>query len=97
MSTSNNQAIEIEKSFATSFSKKTFDPMAMLNYIAATTVQWSLICAFLHGVQLVVLPGVKGLQERLSVPLPLSNAVVFAGEPSPYFFVLSFHSSWRTL
>eukprot|EP01036_Dinobryon_divergens_P031293 gene31293-40663_t len=77
MSTSSNQAID-EKSSDPAFSKKTFDPFAALNYISATTVQWSLICAFLHLIQLFVLPGVKGLQKRLSVSLPLANAAVFA-------------------
>ena len=78
MSTSSNQATIDDKSSDTVFSKKTFDPFAALNYISATTVQWSLICAFLHLIQLFVLPGVKGLQKRLSVSLSLANAAVFS-------------------
>eukprot|EP01035_Chromulina_nebulosa_P031899 gene31899-42550_t len=78
MSTSSNQATIDDKSSDTVFSKKTFDLFAALNYISATTVQWSLICAFLHLIQLFVLPGAKGLQKRLSVSLPLANATVFS-------------------
>jgi translocator protein len=46
-------------------SQKTFDVKATFSYLAATTLQWTLIAGFLHFLQLKALPIISGLATKV--------------------------------
>jgi tryptophan-rich sensory protein len=55
----------------TQLKKKTVDPVAILSYIGATSVQFALIFGFLHILQLNVLDNIKPIYPKLPTTLPV--------------------------
>lgn len=61
-------------SLTTSHSSKSFDVLAVASYFGATTLQWTLIVAFLHAVQIGV---IKNIPSTLSLKPMISQTIVF--------------------
>jgi len=57
-------------------SKKTFDPIVAGNYIAATSVQWTLISSTLYLVQKYVFPTIEKYKSKLPNNLPSTIALL---------------------
>jgi tryptophan-rich sensory protein len=59
-------------------SKKTLDPAALFNYVAATGTQWTLIVGFLHVLQFQVLDKLKGAFPALPSDIPVALAKLYS-------------------